>query len=65
MVAYYSVKIDEDMIIRAVKTGQIEFLYCSFCYNKNYQERLIESPVVEEVSDEDKFEESSLESSEF
>lgn len=64
MVAHYNVKIDEDMIIRAVKTGQLEFLYCSFCYNKNYQESLIQSPRVEEISDDDKIEESSLESSE-
>lgn len=26
IVAYYSVKIDEDMILRAVRTGQINFL---------------------------------------
>lgn len=52
MVAYYALKIDEDMIIRAIKTGQLEFLYCIFCYNKNYQERIIadDAVVVEDLS---------------
>lgn len=26
LIAYYSVKIDEDMVLRAVKTGQLFFL---------------------------------------
>ena len=52
MVAYYALKIDEDMITRAVKTGQLEVLYCIFCYNKNYQERVITDTavVVEDLS---------------
>lgn len=38
LVAYYIVKIEEEMILRAIKTGQLDFLYCVFCYNKNYEE---------------------------
>lgn len=26
LIAYYSVKVDEDMVLRAVKTGQLYFL---------------------------------------
>lgn len=26
------------MLIRAIKTNQLEFIYCIFCYNKNYQD---------------------------
>lgn len=40
IVAYYTVKIDKEMIMRAIKTAQIDFLYCVFAYNKNYQEVL-------------------------
>jgi len=32
------VKIDKEMMMRAIKTTQIDFLYCVFAYNKNYQE---------------------------
>ncbi|CDW71841.1 UNKNOWN [Stylonychia lemnae] len=38
IVAYYKVKIDEEMILRAIKTGQLDFLYCVFSYNRNFQE---------------------------
>jgi hypothetical protein len=38
LVAYYHVRIDEDMILRAIKTAQLDFLYCVFAYNKNYEE---------------------------
>ena len=40
MVAYYNVNLDEKMIIRAIKTNQVNFLYFVFAYNKNY-ERLL------------------------
>jgi len=38
LIAYYTVKIDEDMMLRAVKTNQIDFLYCVFAFNKNFCE---------------------------
>jgi len=38
LVAYYKLKIDENMILRAIKTAQIDFLYCVYAYNKNYEE---------------------------
>lgn len=33
---------DEEMILRACKTGLINFLYTMFAYNKNYQEIMSE-----------------------
>jgi hypothetical protein len=36
------------MILRAIKTGQMDFLYCVFAYNKNYEE-------IEENEDSDSF----------
>ncbi len=38
LVANYHVLIDEEMILRAVKTAQLDYLYCIFAYNKNYQD---------------------------
>lgn len=37
IVANYNVRIDEDMIIRAVKTMQYEFLEAVYAFNKNYE----------------------------
>lgn len=37
MIREYQCVIDEDMVIRAVKTKLVDFLYCVFAYNKNYQ----------------------------
>jgi len=42
IVAYYYARIDEEMILRAIKTGQLDFLYCVFAYNKNFQEVMSE-----------------------
>jgi hypothetical protein len=36
--ALFPVRIDEDMILRAIKSSQIDFLYSVFAYNKNWQE---------------------------
>jgi hypothetical protein len=36
-VAKYHVAIDEQMLIRAIKTGQMDFIYCVWAYNKNYE----------------------------
>ena len=37
IVANYNVRIDEDMIIKAVKTQQFEFIEAVFAFNKNYE----------------------------
>jgi len=37
LVAEYQIAIDEKMIIRAVKTKQMNFLYCVWAFNKNYE----------------------------
>jgi len=37
LVAEYQIAIDEQMIIRAVKTRQMNFLYCIWAFNKNYE----------------------------
>ena len=42
IVAQYNAKIDEEMVLRACKTGQLNFLYTMFAYNKNYQELMTE-----------------------
>jgi hypothetical protein len=42
IVANYSSKIDEEMVLRACKTGLLNFLYTLFAYNKNYQELVSE-----------------------
>ena len=38
LIAYYNVRIDEEMILRAVKTAQLDFLYCVYAYNRNFQD---------------------------
>lgn len=37
MMQKYMVVIDEDMIIRAINTKQVDFLYCVYAFNKNFQ----------------------------
>ncbi len=34
----YVIKIDEEMMLRAVKTGQVDFLYYIFYFNKNFMD---------------------------
>jgi hypothetical protein len=29
---------DQEMILRAIKSAQIDYLYCVFCYNENWME---------------------------
>ena len=36
LMAECAVKVDEEMMLRAIKTGQIDFLYSVFAYNKNF-----------------------------
>lgn len=36
----YKVCLDESMLVRAVKTNQLQFLYCSWAFQKNYERRL-------------------------
>lgn len=40
--AFFPVRIDEESINRACRSFQIDFLYCVFAYNKNYQEEDIQ-----------------------
>lgn len=47
LVAYYNVRMDEEMILRAIKTNQVDFLYCVFAFNKNYEE------IDDDLSDDD------------
>ncbi len=42
LVANYYCKIDEEMILRSIKTNQLEFIHNLFLYNRNYQELLTE-----------------------
>ena len=37
IVSYYSINLDEKMIIRAIKTNQVNFLYFVYAFNKNYE----------------------------
>jgi hypothetical protein len=37
LVYEYKIAIEKKMIIRAVRTNQLYFLYCVFAYNKNYE----------------------------
>lgn len=38
LVAEYVVKIEEEMILRALKTNKFYFLYCLWAFNKNYSD---------------------------
>jgi hypothetical protein len=40
------------MILRAIKTQQLEFIYCVFAYNKNY-EQIDEDEEVDSDKEED------------
>jgi len=60
LVAYYSVCLDEKMILRAIKTKQMDFLYCMYAFNKNYEnlvDYLGESLTDEESSEDERFKE--------
>ena len=37
LAAFYYIAIDEDMIVRAIKTRQFAFLKAIFAFNQNYQ----------------------------
>lgn len=37
LISYYKCSLDERMICRAIKTGQMDFLYCVWAFNKNYE----------------------------
>lgn len=37
LVANFQVEISEEMITRAIKTFQMNFLYCVWAFNKNYE----------------------------
>ena len=37
LVANYNVQLDKRMIVRALKTNQLNFLYCVWAFNKNYE----------------------------
>lgn len=41
LVAFYNVHLDEKMLVRAIKTNQMQFIYCVWAFNKNY-ERVME-----------------------
>lgn len=36
LITYYKTSLDTMMIIRAIKTNQLGFLYCLFAFNKNF-----------------------------
>ena len=36
LITYYKTSLDTMMIIRAIKTNQLVFLYCLFAFNKNF-----------------------------
>lgn len=37
LIAYYNVNLDEKMIIRAIKINAMDFLYCVWAFNKNFE----------------------------
>ena len=37
LVAKYNIAIDENMLIRSIKTRQMKFLYCVWAFNKNFE----------------------------
>lgn len=37
LVANYNIALNSDMMVRAVKTQQMDFLYCVYAFNKNYE----------------------------
>lgn len=39
----YPIQLDKQMLVRAIKTNQLHFLYCVWAFNKNY-ERVLETP---------------------
>ena len=49
---YRCVIIDEKMLIRAIKTNQMYFLYCVWAYNKNYTRVYKEDQNVDLISEE-------------
>ena len=58
IIANYHINLDEKMIIRAIKTNQMQFLYCVWAFNKNYErqldvERLNQSEDSSEASSQD------------
>jgi hypothetical protein len=40
LVAYYNVDLDEKMIIRAIKINAMDFLYCVWAFNKNFERKI-------------------------
>lgn len=38
ILAYYDSKLDDEMVLRAVKTQQLSFLYTMFAFNRNFEE---------------------------
>lgn len=52
LVAYYKVNLEENMINRAIKTVQLDFLYCVYAYNKNYEKIEIEDDSEEDEDEE-------------
>ena len=37
IISKYNVFVDEKMLIRAIKTNQMQFIYCLYAFNKNYE----------------------------
>ena len=58
LVAKYSVQLDQKMLIRAIKANQMDFIYCVWAFNKNYEQKL------DSVNSEEESQESELESDE-
>ena len=38
LVQHYKMNMERDMLVRAIKTGQMTFLYCVFAFNQNFYE---------------------------
>ena len=60
LVAFYSVHLDEKMLVRALKTNQMQFIYCVWAFNKNY-ERIVEMGK-DQISDDSDYDSSEDES---
>ena len=51
----YTVMLEENMFIRAIKTNQMRFLYYVFAYNKNFERVELEGDEDEDSDEEEKF----------
>lgn len=50
LVANFQVEIFEEMLIRAIKTSQMNFMYCVWAFNKNFEHKTDDDTISEDSS---------------